>query len=277
VIPADFIDEWGQQVPWRQDDQVEQDLVLSRALVELFSRDVIQGALAFRGGTALGKLYFSPPPRYSEDIDLVQVAPGGIGEVLDAVHSALDGWLGEPKWKQTHGRVTLLYRLQSSELPARPLKVKVEISTREHGSVHPLVRSRFAVESRWFSGVSEIPTYELDELMGTKLRALFQRKKGRDLFDLDFALRSGRADPARIVRCFEQYMAHAELTVSRAEFEQNLAQKRDDRLFTASLGPLLARPEEWDFNAAFDRVSTELVARLPGDPWAGNAAPRGTQ
>jgi predicted nucleotidyltransferase component of viral defense system len=37
--------------------QVEQDLVISRALVELFSKDRIADALAFRGGTALYKLY----------------------------------------------------------------------------------------------------------------------------------------------------------------------------------------------------------------------------
>ena len=43
-----------------------------------------------------------------------------------------------------------------------------------------------AVDSEWFSGSGTIITYRLEELMATKLRALYQRRKGRDLFDLWF-------------------------------------------------------------------------------------------
>ncbi len=72
MIPRDYITEWRAEAPWIQDFQVEQDLVISRALVEIFSRPVLHEALAFRGGTALYKLHLKPPARYSEDIDLVQ-------------------------------------------------------------------------------------------------------------------------------------------------------------------------------------------------------------
>lgn len=40
-------------------------------------------------------------------IDLVHFTPGSIGEVLDAIHEALDPWLGRPKWQQTEGRVLM--------------------------------------------------------------------------------------------------------------------------------------------------------------------------
>ena len=79
MIPRDYITQWRAQAPWNEDFQVEQDLVISRALVEIFSDPVLAGALAFRGGTALYKLYLTPPARYSEDIDLVQVEPGPAG------------------------------------------------------------------------------------------------------------------------------------------------------------------------------------------------------
>jgi len=75
LIPADFISEWQTFAPWRETYQVEQDLVISRALVEIFSHPVVSENLAFRGGTALYKLYLQPV-RYSEDIDLVQIHPG---------------------------------------------------------------------------------------------------------------------------------------------------------------------------------------------------------
>jgi predicted nucleotidyltransferase component of viral defense system len=269
LIPKDFITEWRDRAPWVQDRQVEQDLVISRALVELFSRKLVADSLAFRGGTALYKLHLTPAARYSEDIDLVQISPGGIGEVLDAIHAALDPWLGEPKWKQTEGRVTLSYRFESEDAPSVPLKLKVEINSREHFTVHGLKKERFEVASRWFSGRAMLPTYELDELLGTKLRALYQRKKGRDLFDLGLAL--GRADvsPERIVRVFAKYMEADGARVSRAMFEQNLAAKRRDPVFTADMTPLLAHGHLWNFEDAFERVWSDLVARLPGDPWKG--------
>lgn len=269
MIPKDFITEWRGHAPWVLDRQVEQDLVISRALVELFSREHIANALAFRGGTALYKLHITPAARYSEDIDLVQTSPGGIGEVLDAIHAALDPWLGKPRWKQSEGRVTLNYRFDSEDAPPVGLRLKVEINSREHFAVHGLKERRFEVESRWFTGVANLRTYDLDELLGTKLRALYQRKKGRDLFDLGLALQRDDVSPERVAEVFAKYMAADDTKVSRAMFEQNLAAKKDDPIFTADITPLLAHGQAWNFDEAFDRVWNQLVALLPGDPWKG--------
>lgn len=269
MIPKDFITEWRASAPWAADRQVEQDLVISRALVELFSRPAIAQALAFRGGTALYKLHFRPA-RYSEDIDLVQTEPGGIGPALDAIHEALDGWLGKPQWKQSEGRVTLNYRFQSEDVSPVRLRLKVEINSREHFTVHGLNNHHFEVNSRWFSGSAEIRTYQLDELLGTKLRALYQRKKGRDLFDLALALQHDVVSPARIVEIFARYMKEEGARVTRAMFEQNLAAKRSDKVFSADMTPLLASGQNWDFDEAFDRVWRELISKLPGSPWTGD-------
>jgi len=73
MIPDYCLTEWRQQVPWVEDYQVEQDLIISRALVSLYERQKIKDTLVFRGGTALNKLYIQPAARYSEDIDLVQI------------------------------------------------------------------------------------------------------------------------------------------------------------------------------------------------------------
>ena len=267
MIPKDFITEWRSEAPWVSDRQVEQDLVICRALVEIFSRSVVADALAFRGGTALYKLHLRPAARYSEDIDLVQVAPGSIGPVLDELRDALDGWLGKSQWKQSEGRVTLSHRYDSEDSPPVRLKLKVEINSREHFAVHGFTTQRFEVSSRWFSGSADVRTYELAELLGTKLCALYQGRKGRDLFDLAFALERGGAAPDRIVEAFDRYMQADGLRVTRALFEQNLALKRADSVFTADMTPLLANGATWDFEAAFDLVWRELVGRLPGEPW----------
>lgn len=71
MIPRASITAWRKAAPWPDNTHVEQDLVLSRALVELFRRPAFAEGAVFRGGTALHKLFFDPPGRYSEDIDLV--------------------------------------------------------------------------------------------------------------------------------------------------------------------------------------------------------------
>lgn len=94
MIPSAFITEWRTRVPWPESYQVEQDLILSRLMVEIANN---------------------------------------IAETT-------------------------------------PFKAPTTI---DH-----------AVASRWWNGEAPIPTFVLDEMMSTKLRALYQRRKGRDLFDL---------------------------------------------------------------------------------------------
>jgi predicted nucleotidyltransferase component of viral defense system len=269
VIPRDFITEWRAEAPWVPDFQVEQDLVISRALVAIFSHPLLRDALAFRGGTALYKLHLRPAARYSEDIDLVQTRAEAAGPMMAALREVLDPWLGPPQWKQTAGRVTFVYRFNSEETPPIPLRLKVEINSREHFSVYGFTRVPFAVSSRWFEGRCEVYSYELDELLGTKLRALYQRKQGRDLFDLATALGKPDVGPQRIVAAFLEYMKRGGHKVTRALFERSMAEKLRDPEFTADIGPLLAAGFAWDIETAAPVVSSRLIELLAGAPWKG--------
>jgi len=267
VIPADLIAEWRAQTRWATDEQVEQDLVLCRALVAIFEDPEFAGAVALRGGTALHKLHFSPSRRYSEDIDLVQLRPGPFGPIIDRLRARLDAWLGEPKRDQGQG-VRLVYRFESEIPPVVRLKLKIETNTREHFAVRGTTTRPFAVDSRWWSGRAEITTFEIEELLGTKLRALFQRKKGRDLFDLYVALEAG-VDPAAIVNIFRVYMKKEGHPITRAIFEENLATKIHLPAFADDMPILLSPGATFDVAAGMERVQKEIVALLPGDPWKG--------
>jgi predicted nucleotidyltransferase component of viral defense system len=269
VIPRANITAWRTRAPWPSNAQVEQDLVLSRALIAIFKNEIVSHQAAFRGGTALHKLFFDTAGRYSEDIDLVQRAAGPIGELAGSIREALDPWLGRPKWKQKQGRFTLVYRFDTTFAPVVQTRLKIEINTREHFSVFDISRREFAVDNPWFSGAAELAVYKLDELLGTKLRALFQRKKGRDLFDLWTANRLAQVNPDRIIECFRQYLLNDGRRVSRAEFEENLAAKLADPSFTQDILPLLAPNAEWDPEDAARYANEELLARLPGNPWKG--------
>ena len=188
MIPFDYITEWRVEAPWIDDAQVEQDLVISRALVEIFRHPALADSLALRGGTALSKLQLRPPARYSEDIDLVQTTAQPAGPMMNALRAVLEPWLGKPKWKQGEGRITFYFRYTAEGASPVPMRLKVETNTREHFALYGLRKAPFKVASRWFEGACDIQTYELDELLGTKLRALYQRKQARDLFDLEIAL-----------------------------------------------------------------------------------------
>ncbi len=169
MIANFYLDEWRQQVPWIPLYQVEQDLIISRALVNLYEQPIIRESLVFRGGTALNKIYFNQPERYSEDIDFVQIKAAPIGQTINAIRAALDHWLGEPKRKLTERGVKLIYQYLTQE--NRKGKLKIEINTTEHYHVLDLISHEFSVNSGWFSGKSLLKIYQLNELMGSKLRA----------------------------------------------------------------------------------------------------------
>lgn len=269
MIPRAQITAWRASAPWATDAQVEQDLVICRALVEIFSVPVLNEGLAFRGGTALHKLHLLPAARYSEDIDLVQVRAAPIGSLLSELRAVLDPWLGRARTDRSAINATLIYRFDSETLPTTPLRLKIEINTREHVAFYGHEHRRFSVDSEWFMAATDLRTFCIDELLATKLRALYQRKKGRDLFDLALALDRTEAEPARIVEAFQRYMALEELSVTRAELEANLLDKLGDPAFTRDIAPLLAAGVTYDPQASGRHVLKTLTPLLPGEPWAG--------
>lgn len=290
MIPQAFINEWRQFAPWSSEAQIEQDLVLSRAIVEIFSHPLLANSLAFRGGTALHKLFVQPAARYSEDIDLVQMNAGPIGPILDALRERLNPWLGEPRWKKGTGIVTLTYRFNSENQPITPMRLKIEINTREHFAILGFSEKSFEIKSRWFSQQVVLPTFHLEELLATKLRALYQRKKGRDLFDLVIILKKfTELDIEKMLQTFNQYMSFEQKKISRAEFEANLEGKLNDGAFLNDILPLLPvtsifkfdhdnfrnsnfyTPESNDVpynpivGVAF--VQEKIISKLPGESW----------
>ncbi|MBC8522665.1 nucleotidyl transferase AbiEii/AbiGii toxin family protein [PVC group bacterium] len=188
MIPASYIQEWRCKAPWPDSRHVEQDLIISRALCDLFNSSVLTDKIAFRGGTMLNKLLFQQPLRYSEDIDLVQTQPEPIGTTINAIRNALS-WLGKCTRHQAGHSMHLIFKFTPEIAPETTLKLKVEINTREHKSLYGIKQYPFEINSRWHQAKTNILSFEPEELFGTKLRALLQRRKNRDLFDLHEGLK----------------------------------------------------------------------------------------
>ena len=265
MIPEYFIQEWHETAPWQEPFMVEQDLIICKALVCIFSDEFLASQLAFRGGTALHKLYLQPQPRYSEDIDLVQINPGPIKPILFRLGEVLD-WMPDRVTKPKRYNNTLLFRMESEVPPVQPIRLKVEINCMEHFNVLGLEKVPFEVNNSWFTGKCNLTTYNLNELVGTKLRALYQRKKGRDLLDLQLAIQSGKLDVERVLECYNRYM---EFVVDKAptykQFVQNMELKLQDPEFLTDT-EILLREDAAKFNplSAWELVKQTFVDRMPG-------------
>lgn len=200
MVPRRYIEEWKEFAPWTEDTQVEQDLVIEKTMMELFSEPFLQRRLAFRGGTALHKVFLKPQVRYSEDIDLVQIKAEPIKETITAIRKQLS-FLGKPAVRQKPNNNTLIYRFKSEIPPITNLRLKIEINCREHFTVLGYTEIQYTIDNTWANGSYNLTTFEVEEMLGSKLRALYQRKKGRDLFDLYYALTNLDLNTNKLIRC----------------------------------------------------------------------------
>ncbi len=262
MIPRNFIIEWTSVVPWAEPRQVEQDLIITGTLLKLYGHQLLQATLAFRGGTALNKLFFNQSSRYSEDIDLVQITSQPIGPTIDVIREIMDPLLGVPKRSASDGLVTLSYRTISDD--GFPLKLKLEINTREHFSVLGFQKHQFSSSSSWAPGSVMITTYAIEELLGTKMRALYQRRKGGDLYDLYIAFTTiSNIDASLIVRCFLEYMSRSAHHVSREIFLANIEKKLENNDFNVDIIPLLPQQKK-SFNA---KIAYEYLCEKLFNAW----------
>lgn len=257
MIPYDAITAWGVDHPWPTREQVEQDLLLSRAICAIADDPYLGTELVFRGGTAFHKLHLAEAWRYSEDLDYVRATASGIRDLTRALTR-----LGEDLGFEVRTRLSeqpkIYWRTRATS--GIPLRIKIEVNTHERSPALRHVNQRYAVESPWWTGEAKVLTFLPAELVATKIRALYQRSKGRDLFDLWLALTHLGLDPGEILVAFGPYRPDG-LTAAKAI--ANLEAKTSDPSFLADLDPLVTRaPEGYDANTAAQTIVDALLSRL---------------
>lgn len=256
MILETALEEWRKNAPWALLVQVEQDLIISRALVEIFNNDHLKSRVAFRGGTALNKLIFPKPLRYSEDIDLNRLEKGPVSPLINEIRNALDEMLGQPKKvKSTDRSIKIIYHYPSVD--GGTGKLKVEINVRETLPQKSLSQIPFEMTSRYFTGKTTVMAFNAEEMIGSKLRALYQRNKGRDLFDL-YEIGKLSVDWDEIVASFHKLNIGA----SQSEFEKNLELKMKDVEFLEDILPLLPVGVTYDAQIAYEWFKKVVLPRI---------------
>lgn len=258
MIPAAFITEWANTTAWPTVEQIEQDLVLSRLIIEIANDDYLGKELVFRGGTCLHKLRLDPALRYSEDLDYVRRSAGSISEIIDAIRAIANSLDMSVSTKiTTNPKIRLRAPFESG---SGTMSVKIEVNTYERSPAMGLQRVAYSVDNQWYRGGANVQTFIVAELLATKIRALYQRSKGRDLFDLWLALTKLTVRPSDIVMCFASYRPHK---YTSALAEQNLRSKLTDVNFRHDLDQLVSSwPEDYDIDTAAELVIDQLLRRI---------------
>ncbi len=239
MIPVEAITAWRACKPWRDDRQVAQDLLLSALAIEIASDPLTGPSLVWRGGTCLHQLHLAAPARYSEDLDYVLLAGTARYRDLDAAFARIAGRLdvslrGDPVHEPTRYRAFV----RAAVAGLAPVELEVEINSADAAPALDLVAPRLAVDvPAWYEGEAAVTTYQAPELAGTKFRALSQRRKGRDLWDLDLARSELRIADGELAVAAAHYLRHER--ISPTQFRARLASHVTTSEFLTDLDPLL--------------------------------------
>jgi predicted nucleotidyltransferase component of viral defense system len=283
LIPQQQIAAWRAHAPWNDDLMVEQDYLLCKAIEAIFTSPKLKNQLAMRGGTVLHKAHLAPASRYSEDIDLVLTADRSREGIKEDIASVLAPLLGDPAESfQTRVRLSvrnlvakseiarLHYVYEPTSMQAATASLKVEVNLNEREPLFPLTTLHIDAPGNG-AEVVHVPvvSYDLDEMLGTKLRALIQREHGRDLFDLWRALHpmtdgpGPRAvDPKRVGEAFRFYLRQEGTALSRDEVRDAVARRMRSKKFLSDMRFFLRDGVAYDVRRAHEVFCDVLLPHL---------------
>jgi predicted nucleotidyltransferase component of viral defense system len=235
----------------------ELDFRLAHALQTVYADSFLRDRLLLKGGTALNKLYLLAANRLSVDLDFNAIGSReqvlrertSIGEALAAVLTRQDpGYDLTYRWR--YDQVTL-YARYSPLTGTAPQRLKLEVSFIE----------RFAILGRLERPLLASPlgeplvvhTFHLEELVSTKLRALFDRRKGRDIYDL-YRVTDLGLDHAAIRKMVLYYFLRANKVFHYPTFVRNVERKVAERGFGDDIRGLIRLGGELDWPAACGHV-----------------------
>lgn len=271
MISQREISAWRAYAPWSDDHLVEQDYLICKSLEAIFSDPFLISQVAMRGGTVLHKGHLAPAARYSEDIDLVIIGDRPASHIRKALNRVLEPIFGKPQEDVfTNIQLTIRNLVAKSKIIRQIYNydptseshaigtLKVEVNTNECQPLFALTNVAVLVPlNEGAPKQLDVLSYDLNEMLGTKLRALLQREHGRDLFDIFWAYNNAAKstlatsfDPAKVAEAFRHYMAQEGSTFSKENIAMELERRMKSVKFRKDMDGYLATGQSYDIDKA---------------------------
>ena len=244
----------GRRIP---ETILERDYCLSWFLVGL-SKSPLRERLAFKGGTALKKCYFSNY-RFSEDLDFTILfetswaeIEGELNSIFDEIRQASGIEMAlDHMDKRSHENSHTFYLSYEGPLPkARGKTVKVDITIREHLAL-PIEKRPVIREYNEYMDLPEnaiITVYSLEEVVVEKTVALLDkaRNEPRDLYDIWYITSNGYADLEHLLEPLSQKLDFRGVILEEVTSVLSSKEARYKKLWNARLAAQMSKLPEFD-------------------------------
>lgn len=230
----DFVREFGLAA-----NVIEKDYVLGWVLAGIFNNPVIGSSWVFKGGTCLKKCFFETY-RFSEDLDFTLSESNHLDqEFLVSCFKEIAQWVYNESgieipqdlirfdvYQNNRGGMSSQGRIgyRGPMQPRRDLpRIKLDLTTDEILVIDPVNRKVHHPYSDLPDNGIRIRSYCLEEVFAEKIRALAERERPRDLYDVVHLYRHDELDPNQplILRTLEKKCAYKQIPVPNMDTFRN--------------------------------------------------------
>ena len=232
----------------------ELDYRLVQALDAIYGDNFLRERLCMKGGTAINKLYLKETSRLSVDLDFNHIgSKEQVSEEKKNLREKITELLKaqDPSYnirtKRKYEQTTL--KIGYRAVVGAPQNFKLEISHIERFPILGLVEKQLET----FEGKFTIATYQLEELMATKLRALFERLKGRDVYDLYFVSKL-KPEPISTRKLFLYYFYRSKKVFNPKVYFRNLSEKYESERYVDDVSKFVKPSVQFSLKAVTTQV-----------------------
>lgn len=227
-ITPTAIRSWADEIGTANQLLAEQDFRLVHLLAAIAENTDTAQKLYLKGGTAINKLYLQDRglSRLSVDLDFNHIGSKEqvfkernevINQLLKIIQSHNNTYhleVSEKRYEQTTIRAAY-----TSLAGSAPQRIKIEISHVERFPILPTLMKPLSLPRE---GKVAVTTYKLEELISTKIRALYDRLKGRDVYDMWSANRVESLDKTAVRKLFLYYFYRDRKVFNPKTFAQRM-------------------------------------------------------
>jgi predicted nucleotidyltransferase component of viral defense system len=236
----------------------ELDYRLTQTLDAIYGDPFLRERLYLKGGTALNKLFLPAANRLSVDLDFNAVGPKAqvlaertqlANQIITLLAGQDAGYALAHDYRRYEQSTIRADFAPVSGGPRQHLRLEISFIER----VPILGREERLLASPDGAKTTLISTYRVEELTATKLRALYGRRKGRDIYDLA-QIGAFDLDERTLRKLTLYYFYHSKMIFHYPAFRANVEEKLRRRGFADDVRGLIRTDQQFDWQQACQAV-----------------------